>query len=110
MRQEGYAGPITLLSADAAPPCDRPNLSKDFLAGTAQDDWIPLRPHDFYAKHLIDPHELRVAAVEPASRAALLADGSRVPYGEVLLLATVPSRSGWRCPAPICHANVSRTG
>ena len=34
LRQEGYAGPITLLSADASPPCDRPNLSKDYLAGS----------------------------------------------------------------------------
>ena len=34
LRQEGYAGAITLLSADASPPCDRPNLSKDYLAGT----------------------------------------------------------------------------
>ena len=51
---EGYAGSITLLSADAAPPCDRPNLSKDYLAGTAEADWIPLRPPEFYPKHAID--------------------------------------------------------
>ncbi|HEY6434620.1 MAG TPA: Rieske 2Fe-2S domain-containing protein, partial [Acetobacteraceae bacterium] len=43
LRQEGYAGPITVLGADPAPPCDRPNLSKDYLAGTAEADWIPLR-------------------------------------------------------------------
>ena len=35
LRSEGYAGPVTLLSADAALPCDRPNLSKNYLAGTA---------------------------------------------------------------------------
>ena len=51
---EGYAGSITLLSADASPPCDRPNLSKDYLAGTAEADWIPLRPPEFYPKHDID--------------------------------------------------------
>ena len=43
LRREGYAGPVTMISADDSPPCDRPNLSKDFLAGTAPDDWIPLR-------------------------------------------------------------------
>jgi 3-phenylpropionate/trans-cinnamate dioxygenase ferredoxin reductase subunit len=43
LRREGYGGPITVLSADADPPCDRPNLSKDYLGGTATDDWIPLR-------------------------------------------------------------------
>src|SRR5689334_16366169 len=41
LRREGYSGALTIISADSDPPCDRPNLSKDFLAGTAQDEWIP---------------------------------------------------------------------
>src|SRR5207237_1011363 len=40
LRREGYDRSITMLSADDSPPCDRPNLSKDFLAGAAQEDWI----------------------------------------------------------------------
>src|SRR5690606_9295924 len=43
LRREGYLGPVIILSDDAAPPCDRPNLSKDYLAGTAEPSWIPLR-------------------------------------------------------------------
>ncbi len=110
LRQEGYAGPITLLSADAAPPCDRPNLSKDYLAGTAQEDWIPLRPHDFFAEHRIGLKlNSRVAALEPASRAALLADGSRVPYG-ALLLATGAEPIRLEVPgADLPHVHVLRT-
>src|SRR4051812_22150104 len=54
LRRCGYGGPLTMLSADDAPPTDRPNLSKDFLAGTAQEDWIPLRSAEFYAEHKID--------------------------------------------------------
>ena len=88
LRREGYAGPVILLSADAAPPCDRPNLSKDYLAGAAQPDWIPLRPPEFYTRHGID---LRlgagVAAIEPGAHALVLADGGRLKYG-ALLLAT----------------------
>jgi 3-phenylpropionate/trans-cinnamate dioxygenase ferredoxin reductase subunit len=88
LRREGYAGPVTLLSADTAPPCDRPNLSKDYLAGTAEPDWIPLRPPDFYRQHDIDLRlGTRVAAIEPGAHALVLADGSRLSYG-ALLLAT----------------------
>src|SRR6187200_1267004 len=46
LRREAYEGPITMISADPDPPVDRPNLSKDFLAGEAKDDWIPLWPAD----------------------------------------------------------------
>lgn len=88
LRREGYAGPVTLLSADAAPPCDRPNLSKDYLAGSAPEDWIPLRPPEFYAGQRIDLRlGARVAAIEPALKAVRLSDGSKVPYG-ALLIAT----------------------
>jgi NADPH-dependent 2,4-dienoyl-CoA reductase/sulfur reductase-like enzyme len=88
LRGEGYAGSVTLMSADASPPCDRPNLSKDYLAGTAEADWIPLRPLEFYQEHGIDLQlGTRVTSIEPGAHAVLLADGSRVHYG-TLLLAT----------------------
>jgi NADPH-dependent 2,4-dienoyl-CoA reductase/sulfur reductase-like enzyme/nitrite reductase/ring-hydroxylating ferredoxin subunit len=88
LRNEGYAGPITMLSADAALPCDRPNLSKDYLAGKAPEEWTVLRQPDFYAGNRIDVRlNTRVAAIDAAAREVELADGSRLPYG-ALLLAT----------------------
>jgi len=88
VRRRGYDGPLTLISADTDPPVDRPNLSKDFLAGEAQDDWIPLWPTDFYEEHRI---ELllgrRVSSIDLAKRSVRLDDGSDRPYG-ALLLAT----------------------
>ena len=54
LRREGYAGPITMLSADSALPCDRPNLSKDYLAGKAPEEWTVLRSADFYQSNGID--------------------------------------------------------
>jgi 3-phenylpropionate/trans-cinnamate dioxygenase ferredoxin reductase subunit len=88
LRQEGYTGPVTLLSADDSAPYDRPNLSKDYLAGEAPETWLPLRPADFYAEQQIDLKlGTRVAAIDPASRTVRLADGSVLSYG-ALLLAT----------------------
>ncbi len=88
LRRKGYDGPLTMISADADPPVDRPNLSKDFLAGEAQDDWIPLWPNDFYREQRIDLLlGRRVSSIDPARRTAHLDDGSDHPYG-ALLLAT----------------------
>lgn len=88
LRHEGYGGPVTILSADAASPCDRPNLSKDYLAGTAEEDWIPLRPPEFYRDQKIELRlNTRVSALDPAGRSLRLADGGQISYG-ALLLAT----------------------
>ncbi len=88
LRREGYAGRITMLSADAAAPYDRPNLSKDYLAGSAPAEWIPLRAPEFYREQGI---ELRLGAparaIDAARREVELEDGSRLGYG-ALLIAT----------------------
>jgi NADPH-dependent 2,4-dienoyl-CoA reductase/sulfur reductase-like enzyme len=88
LRREAYDGPITMLSADDSPPPDRPNLSKDYLAGTAQEDWIPLRPPEFYSDNRI---ELllgsRVASIDVARHEVVLENGSRRGFG-ALLIAT----------------------
>ncbi len=77
-----------MISADQDPPVDRPNLSKDFLAGEAQDDWIPLWPNDFYVEQRIDLLlGRRVTSIDPAKRVVRLDDGSERTYG-ALLLAT----------------------
>jgi NADPH-dependent 2,4-dienoyl-CoA reductase/sulfur reductase-like enzyme len=77
-----------MLSADDRAPYDRPNLSKHFLAGTAQEDWIPLRSPDFYKEHDIDLKlATRVIALDPSSRKLRLADGSELMF-DALLLAT----------------------
>jgi apoptosis-inducing factor 3 len=86
VRRQGYDGPLTLISADADPPVDRPNLSKDFLAGEAQDDWIPLWPNDFYVDQRIDLLlGRRVTSIDPARRIVRLDDGSQREYGSLLL-------------------------
>jgi NADPH-dependent 2,4-dienoyl-CoA reductase/sulfur reductase-like enzyme/nitrite reductase/ring-hydroxylating ferredoxin subunit len=88
LRREAYDGPITMISADDSPPCDRPNLSKDYLAGTAQEDWIPLRSPEFYTDNRIELMlGSRVASIDVARREVLLESGSRKSF-EALLIAT----------------------
>jgi NADPH-dependent 2,4-dienoyl-CoA reductase/sulfur reductase-like enzyme/nitrite reductase/ring-hydroxylating ferredoxin subunit len=88
LRREGYAGRLTMISADADPPVDRPNLSKDFLAGTAQADWMPLRGDDWYAEQRIELLlNARVTAIDVA-RHELHVDGGGTRTFDALLLAT----------------------
>jgi 3-phenylpropionate/trans-cinnamate dioxygenase ferredoxin reductase subunit len=88
LRREGYGGPITMISADDAPPYDRPNVSKDYLAGSAPEEWIPLRPPEFYGEHGIELLTgRRVTALDAAARRVTLDDGATRGYG-ALLLAT----------------------
>lgn len=88
LRQQGYAGRLTMLSADDALPCDRPNLSKNYLAGSAPEEWIPLRSADFYREQDIDLQlEAPVVAIDTQRRRVSMANGSDHPY-DALLIAT----------------------
>lgn len=88
LRRRGYAGSLTMLSADTTPPCDRPNLSKDYLAGTAPEDWIPLKPPEFYDDHAIDLRlGVEAAQIDLAAKAVISSTGERFGY-DALLLAT----------------------
>jgi len=88
LRRAGYSGPVTMVSADDAPPYDRPNLSKDFLAGTAPEEWMPLRSAQYYVDRKIDlVLNQRVIAIDPLRRVVSLDNGGRLPY-DALLLAT----------------------
>jgi apoptosis-inducing factor 3 len=86
LRRERWQGDIVMLSDDDAPPVDRPNLSKDYLAGSAPEDWIPLRPDGYYAESNI---ELRRAAsvvdIDVRAQQVALANGDRIPYDRLLL-------------------------
>src|SRR6478609_4091831 len=76
LRRQRYEGSIVMLSDDATPPVDRPNLSKDYLAGNAPEEWVPLRDDAFYIDQRIDLRvNTRVTGIDQRSREVSLADG-----------------------------------
>lgn len=87
LRQEGHVGRIILVDPEPDAPYDRPNLSKDFLAGDAPSEWIPLRPEGFLGEHGIERVVGAVRTVDAEARTVELADGRRIGY-DALLLAT----------------------
>ena len=98
LRRLDYRGELTMLSDDADAPYDRPNLSKDYLAGNAPEDWIPLRDDAFYRDHKIALRlSTKVASLDPGARKIALESGERIAY-EALLLAT--GAEPIRPPAP----------
>jgi apoptosis-inducing factor 3 len=86
LRREGFDGTLTMLGADTAAPYDRPNLSKDYLAGSAPEEWIPLRDDAFRAQHRIDLRlRTRATALDTTARQVTLDDGSRIAFDRLLL-------------------------
>ena len=110
LRAKGYAGPITLVGDEAPGPVDRPNLSKDYLAGNAPEEWIPLRTADHYQALRVefllgDP----AASFAPKEQTVTLRSGREVPYG-VLVLATGAAARTLTIPgADLPHVHRLRT-
>jgi NADPH-dependent 2,4-dienoyl-CoA reductase/sulfur reductase-like enzyme/nitrite reductase/ring-hydroxylating ferredoxin subunit len=98
LRDRGFDGAITMLSADHDVPVDRPNLSKDFLAGTAPPEWLPLQDADSYAAQGIDLRlDCTVAMLDPGSRRATTIAGDTVDYDAALIATGAEPR---RLPLP----------
>jgi len=110
LRRRGFAGSVTMLSNDSAAPVDRPNLSKDYLAGSAPEDWVPLRDAQWYADNNIALKlDCDVARLDTANHRLTLHDGGMVPFDK-LLLAT--GAEPVRLPIPgadLPHVHVLRT-
>lgn len=110
LRREGYRGPLTLIGDEEPGPVDRPNLSKDYLAGTAPEEWIPLRSPDFYRELdvelvLGDP----VESLDPKAHTATLKSGKRLGFGALLLATGARPRKLELPGAELAHVHVLRT-
>lgn len=86
LRREDYRGGIVMLSNEASAPIDRPNLSKDYLAGSAPEDWMPVRPDSFYSEARIDLHlNTDVKTIDIKTRNVTTAGGDVYGYDRLLL-------------------------
>ena len=86
LRRAGYQRSLIMLSSDAALPYDRPNLSKDYLAGTIPFDYVPLRDDSFYEENGIEIQlGKNVSELDLRAHEVLLSDGERVAYDRLLL-------------------------
>ncbi|HSP16531.1 MAG TPA: FAD-dependent oxidoreductase [Thermoanaerobaculia bacterium] len=86
LRQEGHSGRIILISRENSLPYDKPNLSKDYLAGHAPEEWIPLQPAEWYEEQRI---ELRLGAdvesIDTGAKSIALRGGEQLSYVKLVL-------------------------
>ena len=85
LRRCDYEGRITLIDDDHDAPYDRPNLSKDYLAGNAPEEWIPLRPSGFYAEHGVELMRGRVTKLDTTAKRLEIEGGAPILYDRLLL-------------------------
>jgi 2-polyprenyl-6-methoxyphenol hydroxylase-like FAD-dependent oxidoreductase len=93
LRRDGFGGRVTLLTSEERLPYDKPNLSKDYLAGRAPDDWIPLRAEEDYES---DGIELRlrtsVESIDPAAGRVRLTSGEQIAFDRLILATGARAR------------------
>jgi NADPH-dependent 2,4-dienoyl-CoA reductase/sulfur reductase-like enzyme/nitrite reductase/ring-hydroxylating ferredoxin subunit len=98
LRQRGFGGDITILSSEEAAPVDRPNLSKDFLAGNVAEDVVPVFPPQHYKERGIKVVlDSQVSSIDVLSKEVVVSHGVRYGY-DALLLATGAAPARLRTP------------
>ena len=86
MREGGFTGKILMLTESHEPPYDRPNCSKNYLQGTAPDEWMPLRTEEFYTDYGIEVRTNQsVSELNPAEKQITLASGEIITYSKAIV-------------------------
>jgi NADPH-dependent 2,4-dienoyl-CoA reductase/sulfur reductase-like enzyme/nitrite reductase/ring-hydroxylating ferredoxin subunit len=109
LRGEGHRGTITLVNGEGSDPVDRPNLSKDYLAGAAPEEWAYLRTADALAGADVTVVAGRAMSIDRARHIVELAGGHELGW-DALLIAT--GAEPIRLPIPgadLAHVHTLRT-
>ncbi|HEX2167632.1 MAG TPA: FAD-dependent oxidoreductase [Longimicrobiales bacterium] len=85
LRREGYSGAVTLVDPDLDAPYDRPNLSKDYLAGNAPEEWLPLRTNEFYERQGIERRTAGAVSIDLGRRRVLLSTGEHLSFNSLVV-------------------------
>ena len=110
LRSEGYAGAVTMIGADESVPVDRPNLSKDYLAGAAPEEWIALRGKDFYdEKKITLTLGVRVAKIDSKAKTVTLSTGESIAFDALLIATGADPRKLTIAGAELPHVHTLRT-
>jgi NADPH-dependent 2,4-dienoyl-CoA reductase/sulfur reductase-like enzyme/nitrite reductase/ring-hydroxylating ferredoxin subunit len=85
LREDGFQGRIVMISKENHLPYDRPNLSKDYLNGHAQPEWMPLRPDEFYQENNIEILKKAVKKINSLTKTISFSDGENFSYDCILV-------------------------
>ena len=85
LRHEGYDGQLVVIDPDEDAPYDRPNVSKDYLAGTAPEEWMPLRPQSYYGELGVQRIADSVTGIDTEAHTVALANGSTLSFAQLLI-------------------------
>jgi len=86
LRSEGFKGRILMISEEERIPYDRPNLSKDYLQGSAEEEWMPLRSKEFYENSGIELKlGTKITGIEPDKKELIADLNDRFSYDKLLL-------------------------
>jgi apoptosis-inducing factor 3 len=88
LREDGFQGRVLIITREDRTPYDRPNLSKDYMQGHAEPEWMPLRADEFYAEHDVEVlRDKEVVLVDAAKKLITFKDGATLTC-DSLLVAT----------------------
>jgi nitrite reductase/ring-hydroxylating ferredoxin subunit len=86
LREDGFQGRIIMITKENRLPYDRPNLSKSYLQGEAEPEWMPLRSKEFFKEHDIEiMFQKNVTSVKPKSKTIFFENGELLYYDKLLL-------------------------
>jgi 3-phenylpropionate/trans-cinnamate dioxygenase ferredoxin reductase component len=85
LRDEGFRGPVVIISQEPGIPFGRPPLSKTYLRSEEDlTDWY-VRPAGWYEAHDVSRVEASVTAIDAAAHTVALGPGRELKYQKILI-------------------------